>query len=233
MRMRVEQKARIIALAVFVPAIGVHSAAATANPRDGAPKRQAPNEPKPERLPPTTAPLRASVPSPRRCVAAGRLITSALAPLAFFGLLGCCRMSRKEKWYVAGLAFECTQCGNCCSGAPGYVWVTREEIRRISLRLGRTDGTLSKEHLRRVGLNKYSLTERPGGDCIFLTRADGKSGCSIYDVRPLQCRTWPFWSGNVKSPDSWNSVAGGCPGANRGKHHDFVAIEDLRLKKSW
>ncbi len=144
-------------------------------------------------------------------------------------------MSRKEKWYVAGLAFECTQCGNCCSGAPGYVWVTKDEIGRISDHLGRNDKWLSKEHLRRVGLNKYSLTERPGGDCIFLARdGDGDAtGCSIYEVRPLQCRTWPFWSGNVKSPDTWSHVGSTCPGVNRGKLHDFVAIEDIRLQKSW
>ena len=28
------------------------------------------------------------------------------------------------EWYRDGLRFECTRCGACCTGAPGYVWVT-------------------------------------------------------------------------------------------------------------
>ncbi|MGD2110655.1 MAG: YkgJ family cysteine cluster protein [Phycisphaerae bacterium] len=138
----------------------------------------------------------------------------------------------KPKWYQAGLSFECTQCGNCCSGAPGYVWATKEEIRRISEFLGRTDGWLDAEHLRRVGF-RYSLTEKRNGDCIFLKREGGKTMCSIYPVRPLQCRTWPFWNHNLRSPDAWNEAHTTCPGMNRGEHHDLVQIETIRTKKKW
>ena len=35
-------------------------------------------------------------------------------------------------WYRYGLSFECTQCGNCCTGGPGFVWVEEEEIRAIA-----------------------------------------------------------------------------------------------------
>ena len=138
----------------------------------------------------------------------------------------------KEKWYRGGLSFECTQCGNCCSGDPGYVWATKEEIRGIAQFLGRDDDWLDKKHLRRVGL-RYSLTEKPDGDCIFLKRADGKSMCSIYPVRPLQCRTWPFWNNVLRSPDSWNATATTCPGMNRGAPYDYVQIEMRRTQKDW
>lgn len=138
----------------------------------------------------------------------------------------------KEKWYQTGLSFTCSQCGNCCSGAPGYVWATKEEVVGISKFLGRSDGRLGKEHLRRVGL-RYSLTEKPNGDCVFLKRAHGKSTCSIYPVRPLQCRTWPFWTENLRSQDAWNHAHVICPGMNTGTHHDFVQIETTRKKKSW
>ena len=139
-------------------------------------------------------------------------------------------LKQKTKWYAGGLHFECTQCGNCCSGPPGYVWVNRERMAAIAEFLGRTDGTLDKSQVRRVGL-RYSLTEKPNGDCIFLKRAEGRTICSIYPVRPVQCRTWPFWDENLKSPDSWNQAATTCPGMNRGKHHGFVAIEELRVRK--
>lgn len=142
-------------------------------------------------------------------------------------------MTAKDKWYQDGLSFTCTQCGNCCSGDPGYVWATKEEIRRISEFLGRTDGWLEKKHLRRVGLS-YSLTEKPDGDCIFLERAKGKATCSIYPVRPLQCRTWPFWPDNLRSAKSWQEVADSkCPGINTGRPYTYVQIEGIRTQKSW
>lgn len=137
------------------------------------------------------------------------------------------------KWYQGGLRFSCTQCGNCCTGEPGYVWVTREEIRRIAAYLERDDEWLPPEMLRRVGF-KYSLTEKANGDCVFLTNiGKGKRGCSIYPVRPLQCRTWPFWTGNLKSSNTWAEAGEMCPGMNNGQHYDFVQIETIRTKKSW
>jgi len=138
----------------------------------------------------------------------------------------------RESWYAAGLSFSCTQCGNCCSGDPGYVWATKEEVAKISAFLGRGDGKLDKEHLRRVGL-RYSLTEKPDGDCIFLQRVGGKSQCGIYSVRPLQCRTWPFWTENLRTADSWNRAHQKCPGMNTGKAHTYVQIEGLRTQRSW
>jgi hypothetical protein len=112
--------------------------------------------------------------------------------------------------------------------------VTREEIGRIAAYLEHEDGWLPKHMLRRVGF-RYSLTERPNGDCVFLVKdAQGKRTCSIYPVRPLQCRTWPFWSDNLRSPAAWAEAANTvCPGMNNGKLHNFVSIEQVRLKKSW
>ena len=136
-----------------------------------------------------------------------------------------------EKWYSQGLKFTCTQCGNCCGGSPGYVWATREEIRKIAEFLGRADGWLDSEHLRRVGL-RYSLTERENGDCIFLKRENGKAMCGIYPVRPLQCRTWPFWDELLESREAWADTHRTiCPGMNSGKHHDFVQIEITRKQR--
>lgn len=137
-----------------------------------------------------------------------------------------------EKWYRDGLRFECTQCGNCCSGPPGYVWVTKKEIGRIAEFLGRPDGTLDREHLRRVGL-RTSLTEKPGGDCVFLVRKGGKTECSIHPVRPLQCRTWPYWTQNLRTVDDWNHAHQTCPGMNRGRHYTYVQIETIRKQREW
>src|SRR5262249_1390597 len=37
-----------------------------------------------------------------------------------------------EPWYQDGLRFECTRCGKCCSGFPGFVWVSEAELQAIA-----------------------------------------------------------------------------------------------------
>ena len=37
-----------------------------------------------------------------------------------------------QPWYADGLSFTCTQCGNCCTGGPGYVWISDMEIDRLA-----------------------------------------------------------------------------------------------------
>ena len=38
-----------------------------------------------------------------------------------------------ELWYKDGLQFTCSQCGDCCTGAPGFVWVNGDEIRALAV----------------------------------------------------------------------------------------------------
>ena len=118
-------------------------------------------------------------------------------------------------WFRSGLRFECTRCGACCAGAPGYVWVEYEEIRRLAERLALSIEQFGKAYLRRVG-NRLSLIETSEHACIFW---DSRDGCTVYDARPDQCRTWPFWRGNLASPADWERTAGLCPGIGRGPVH--------------
>ncbi|MEW6253075.1 MAG: hypothetical protein AB1716_20750, partial [Planctomycetota bacterium] len=55
-------------------------------------------------------------------------------------------------WYRDGLCFACTQCGRCCGGAPGYVWVDAAEISAIAASLGLDEQTFRSRHVRRMGL---------------------------------------------------------------------------------
>jgi uncharacterized protein len=128
-------------------------------------------------------------------------------------------------WYRAGLQFACTMCGNCCSGAPGYVWVSAAEVQSIADVLGLSVEDFMRRHVRRLG-NRHSLRELAGGDCEFLARLpDGTTRCKIHAVRPVQCRTWPFWKSNLSDPEAWEKAARGCPGINKGEAHLLPVIQ--------
>lgn len=137
---------------------------------------------------------------------------------------------KKNKWYVAGLHFECMGCGNCCAGPDeGYVWIAKAEIELLAKHLGLNVEETKKKYLRRIVV-RYSLIEHPETcDCIFLSQCKDGSGCAVYPVRPNQCRTWPFWSINLLNSNMWNSAGMKCAGINRGKFYSFEEIE--RLKK--
>ena len=140
----------------------------------------------------------------------------------------------KNKWYIAGLHFECRQCGKCCSGLQeGVIWISRHEINMLADRLGITASELRKKHLKRIGF-RSSIKENPcSKDCIFLAELNGSKGCTIYDVRPMQCRSWPFWPGNLQSPDDWNTAATKCPGVNKGRLYTFDEIQKIKNQKQW
>jgi uncharacterized protein len=125
-----------------------------------------------------------------------------------------------EQWYAAGLAFRCTRCGNCCTGAPGFVWVTSGELAGIAKLRG--ESFEEAEHLyTRVCGKRRSLRERTNGDCVFWDR---EAGCTIYPVRPRQCRTWPFWQSNVATAEAWEETRQRCPGAGQG---ELISVEEI------
>ena len=88
---------------------------------------------------------------------------------------------------------------------------------------------MRRRYLRRVGA-RHSLIERGDNkDCVFLISEEGgRKHCSIYPVRPHQCRTWPFWPGNLADPQSWVEAQLRCPGINRGPIHLCDEIEVKR-----
>jgi Fe-S-cluster containining protein len=128
----------------------------------------------------------------------------------------------KNPWYHKGLSFRCTGCGKCCTGSPGYVWITREDVKNIIDFLEITKEEFLKIYTRRV-MKRLSLKEKtPSYDCIFLK--DNK--CLIYKVRPLQCSTFPWWSHNISSKETWEKVKETCEGIDKSKHYSQKQIEE-------
>ena len=138
---------------------------------------------------------------------------------------------KKTPWYVGGLYFGCQQCGRCCSGpGEGYIWVTKQEIQIIADFLKMTSEEVRSKFLRRVGLRTTIIEQPNTRDCMFL---NNQKKCTIYSVRPTQCRTWPFWPNNLTNPNSWNKAGERCPGINRGRRYSPEEIEKIKKIKNW
>jgi Fe-S-cluster containining protein len=137
------------------------------------------------------------------------------------------------EWYAAdGLQFECTECGACCTGPPGYVAVSDDEAEAIAARLGIDVDTFWGTYTR-DDVNGPSLREQRsayGWDCIFLDRTTvpGRAICSVYEARPLQCRTFPWWPEHLRSPKAWARLGRQCEGIGRGA---FVPVEHIRIER--
>jgi uncharacterized protein len=131
----------------------------------------------------------------------------------------------KQPWYIDGLKFSCTGCGDCCTGDPGYVWVTNAEIETLAAACKLDVEEFERRYVRKVGIRK-SLIEHANGDCVFF---DNKTRqCRVYEARPRQCKTWPFWTSNLATPAAWEATAERCPGCNRGRRVSFGKIEEQR-----
>ena len=92
-------------------------------------------------------------------------------------------------------ADKCATCeGNCCIGESGYIWITVDEIEKLSKYLNRSVDKLFKDYLIKYGY-RFSIKEKKLSEnnyaCIFFDTNIQR--CTIYDVRPNQCKTFPFW----------------------------------------
>ncbi len=104
----------------------------------------------------------------------------------------------------------CESCeGRCCTGESGSIYATRLEFEKIADFLDISMDELKHKYLKKVK-NRYSITEiryNESYDCIFFDREN--HGCKIYDVRPTQCRTFPFWDYFKNNPKELEDE---CPG---------------------
>ena len=119
--------------------------------------------------------------------------------------------NNRPVFFEEGLRFTCIQCGFCCTGDPGVIYITSDEIRQAAVFLDITQEMFTGRYCHPYR-NAYSLNELADGRCVFF-----EEGCRIYPVRPSQCRTYPFWFENLRSEKRWERVWSECPGIGQGR----------------
>ena len=128
-------------------------------------------------------------------------------------------------FYEKGLQFTCVEgCNYCCSCEPGYVFLSQEDLQILLKFTAMSEEQFIATYCRRIPMGSFSmisLLERDNYDCIFLT----KGGCSVYNARPLQCRTYPFWQHVLEDQESWEAESKACPGIGKGRLYSKEEID--------
>lgn len=117
-------------------------------------------------------------------------------------------MMEKEGYPFRFNPEACQSCsGCCCTGESGYIWLEISDIEMISKFLSISFSTMVRQYTQRIN-GRFSLQERKRKQddyaCVFFDK-----GCQIYNVRPKQCKTYPFWHRFKRFP---KEVKQECPG---------------------
>lgn len=127
----------------------------------------------------------------------------------------------KKRFYEDGLRFECTGCGDCCRFSEAAVFISDDEVTAMADYL-----ELSESEFRNIYIDREKSPQQlfnPSDDCIFLK--DLK--CQVYDVRPSQCRTFPFWGEIIKSKYRWKYIKTQCEGVDQGRLYSYEEIRSI------
>lgn len=126
-----------------------------------------------------------------------------------------------HSWAPGGLRFSCTRCGNCCRnhGQHAYVYLTSPEVAALAAHLHLEESEFLEHYCRQDG--GWTIL-RPNERACPLLDEDGS--CSVYQARPMQCRTWPFWEENLTSEQAWRAAAAISPGIGTGPLHSAEEV---------
>ena len=121
----------------------------------------------------------------------------------------------KRPWFADGLPFGCTQCGKCCHARGDFnnVYVNRRERKAIAAHLGMSAAAFTRRYTV-LDEEGYRTLHFETEACPFLEGAQ----CTIHEVKPVQCRTWPFWEELLKDRETYEKeVRSFCPGSRAGE----------------
>lgn len=138
-------------------------------------------------------------------------------------------------YHTQSIRFKCTKCSHCCYGGKyAYVRAGSDEIEKIIAFMEIDADKFKSEYLIKLvdhgyGIRmKYSVLAKAlnkKGHCMLLN-SEGK--CSVYPVRPTQCRTYPFWPEILISEEKWNNERQRCEGIQQG---EIIQTEYIEQQK--
>ncbi len=103
--------------------------------------------------------------------------------------------------------FRCTACGNCCRH-EGSVYFSAQDLENICHYLQKEPKALEGKLIQRRSNGLY--VHDSSGPCILLDPKTKR--CTVYPVRPFQCRSFPFWPSIFSSKASLEEAKQDCPG---------------------
>lgn len=111
------------------------------------------------------------------------------------------------------LRFECTRCGKCCRKA-GFVFLAEEEPARLAAHLGMDVASFAARFLRPLASGGWAIEVPEGSAGCPLLVGDL---CSVDEVKPGQCRAYPFWPELVDDRHAWRREKRNCEGLGKGR----------------
>jgi Fe-S-cluster containining protein len=130
----------------------------------------------------------------------------------------------EKPFWEEGIRFGCRRCSLCCTRDTGYVFLTGRDVEALTKALGLGREQFLDVYCRWIitgsGIELLSLKEKSNNDCFFW-----KDGCAVYEARPLQCRSYPFWKNFLLSKEIWDEALAECPGVGEGGLHSKEYIE--------
>lgn len=110
------------------------------------------------------------------------------------------------------LRFACQPgCTRCCD-TQGFVYITEADLLNLASFIGLSAEAFEKQYVMRYQ-RILRLRKPPASQCYFL----GPSGCNVHPVKPVQCRTYPFWPELVEDRKAWKEEGARCPGIGKGE----------------
>jgi Fe-S-cluster containining protein len=85
-----------------------------------------------------------------------------------------------------GEPLDCTRCGACCASGPGAMLIEEADLVRWR-RQGRHDVA---DHTAEGHFGLRAFPTNHDGVCVYLTRPQGQTLCSIYEDRGSVCRAF-------------------------------------------
>ncbi len=138
-------------------------------------------------------------------------------------------MSIKNSKKYSGYRFQCQGSGKCCVSRDryGYVYLSLPDRRRMAAHLKLKTQEFTRRYCSKTD-GWFHLKDFVG-PCTFLR----DKRCTIYEARPTQCRTWPFWPENMNAKVWSTDIASFCPGVGKGPELPPETVHQQVKESSW